>query len=152
MTSVADSITSFIDGRVRLRHPALRDAATADMAAAALGAVEGVVSVRANPVTGSLLLFYDAERLSRERLLELAEQGASLLPEEKAPSSGGRCPFGRLLLDRRVTGLVNRVMLASLLLSLAGAVSGMGALHRVTGAVFALASLQHVVAHRRALL
>ena len=74
MVSVADCVTSFIDGRVRLRHPALRDAATADMAAAVIGGVEGVESVRVNPLTGSLLIFYDAETLSRERLLELAEQ------------------------------------------------------------------------------
>ena len=151
MVSVADCVTSFIDGRVRLRHPALRDAATADMAAAVIGGVEGVESVRVNPLTGSLLIFYDAETLSRERLLELAEQGAALLPEEEKPSSGVACSLGRLLLDRRATRFVNRAMLVSLLCSLVGAASGMGAVHRVTGAVFALASLQHMAAHRKAL-
>ena len=83
MASITDCITSFIDGRVRLRHPALRNAATADMAASMVSGVDGVESVQVNPRTGSLLIFYDAEKLSREKLLELAKQGAALLPEEK---------------------------------------------------------------------
>ena len=152
MVSVADCIASFIDGRVRLRHPALKDAATADMVSAVIGGVEGVTSAQANPRTGSLLIFYDTEKLSREKLLELAKQGAALLPEEEKPSPGRKCSsLSRLLLDRRATRFANRAMFVSLLCSLVGAASGMGAVHRVTGAVFALASLQHMAAHRKAL-
>ena len=78
--SVVDHITSFVDGRVRLRHPALKDAATAELVCSVVGAVEGITSVQANPVTGSLLIYYDAEKLTREQLIELAEQGAAFIP------------------------------------------------------------------------
>ena len=148
---VSDIVTSFIDGRVRLRHPALRNAATADMVASMVSGVDGVESVQVNPRTGSLLIFYDAEKLSREKLLELAKQGAPLLPEEKKAPSGRECSVISFLLSRRAARLANRAMFVSLLCSLAGAASGMGAVHRVTGAVFALASLQHMAAHRKAL-
>ena len=147
----SDIVTSFIDGRVRLRHPALKDAATVDMAAGMLSGVDGVESVQSNPRTGSLLIFYDAEKLSREKLLELAEQGAAFLQEEQKRVPDRTCSLTGMLLSRKATRLGKRAMLVSLLCSLAGAASGMGAVHSVTGAVFALASLQHMAAHRKAL-
>ena len=79
MASITDCITSFIDGRVRLRHFALKDASVAETVCAVVGGVEGVESVQANPVTGSLLIFYDTEKLSRQQLLELAEQGPCVI-------------------------------------------------------------------------
>ncbi|HJD97939.1 HMA2 domain-containing protein [Mailhella massiliensis] len=154
MVSITDCITSFIDGRVRLRHEALKDPSTADMVTALLGGVDGVESVRANPLTGSLLIFYDAEKLSRETLLELARQGAALLPEEEKGRGRARGPASELMamvLSRSATRLANRAMLVSLLLSLAGAFAGGGSLHRAAGAAFALASLQHMAAHRKTL-
>ena len=78
--SVLDHITSFVDGRVRLRHPALKDAATAELVCSVVGAVDGISAVQSNPRTGSLLIYYDAEKLTREQLLELAEQGAAFIP------------------------------------------------------------------------
>lgn len=151
MTSVSDCITSFIDGRVRLRHPALKNPELAEMAAAAVAGVEGVENVRVNPVTGSLLLFYDPARLSREELLQLAEESAAFLPgEEKKPEGRSACRCAGALLGRRATRLVDHALLVSLLCSLAGAAAGMGAVHRIAGTVFALAGLQHVAAHRRA--
>lgn len=154
MASITDCITSFIDGRVRLRHFALKDASVAETVCAVVGGVEGVESVQANPVTGSLLIFYDTEKLSRQQLLELAEQGAALLPEEeKGRSRRADACTGLLdtILSRSATRLARRAMLVSLLLSLAGAFAGMGNLHRVTGAAFTLASLQHMAVHRKTL-
>lgn len=149
MASIADCVVSFIDGRARLRHPALKDSATADAVAAVVGGVDGVTEARVNPVTGSLLVYYDTERLSRERLLDLARQGFALLPDDRPEAR----PFGglRAALSPKVTRRVDRVLLCSLLCSLAAAATGMGAVHRITGAVFAAASLQHVAAHRKAL-
>ena len=88
--SIVDCITSFVDGRVRLRHPALKDRDTAELVCTVVGGVEGITSVQANPLTGSLLIYYDVEKLTREQLLELAEQGAAFIPglnEEEAPSA-----------------------------------------------------------------
>lgn len=151
MDCVSDCITSFIDGRVRLRHPALKQGETADMAAAALGAVDGVTEVKVNSVTGALLLFYDPEVLSREKLLELAEQGMALLPQNASTETKRSGDALSCLLGRRATRMVDRAMLASFLICLAGLAAGSGSVHRVAGAVFTAAGLQHLAAHRKAL-
>ncbi len=154
MSSVSDCIVSFVDGRVRLRHDALKNPEIAAVAEAAAGGIDGVTSVRVNPVTGSLLVFYDPDRLSRERLAALADEWSAFLPEENAVKKDGRareCGGVSALLGRRAVRLVDRALLVSLLASLVGAAAGMGTLHRVAGAAFALASVQHVAAHRRAL-
>ena len=150
MISVSDCVVSAVEGRVRLRHPALKHAATADMAAAVVAGVEGVTKASVNPVTGSLLIFYEPETLSRDKLMELAEQAAALLPDaEEKRASSARC-VDRLL-SRRATRMVDKVLFVSLLASLVGAAAGMGGMHRVAGTIFAAASLQHLAAHRRAL-
>lgn len=151
MDSVSRCIASFIDGRVRLRHHALKDPELAAVVQETAGSLEGVTSVTVNPVTGSLLLFYDPDRLSREQLLGMAGEWAALLPQEPERRRGACCGCASALLGRKATRLVDRVLLVTLLASLAGASSGMGGLHRTAGAVFALASLQHALAHRRAL-
>lgn len=154
MTSVSDCIVSFVDGRVRLRHHALKNPEMAAVAEAAAGGIDGVTSVRVNPVTGSMLLFYDPERISREHLASLADEWSAFLPEDRASEKNGRSSEGgcvSALLGRRAVRFVDRALLVSLLASLAGAAAGMGTLHRVAGAAFALASVQHVAAHRRAL-
>ena len=45
-------VRSFMDGRVRVRHPALRDAAIAGKARAALLRVDGVRDIELNPLSG----------------------------------------------------------------------------------------------------
>ena len=153
MSSVSDCIVSFVDGRVRLRHDALKNPEFAAVAESAAGGLDGVTGVRVNPVTGSLLVFYDPEKLSREHLAALAEQWSAFLPEENVSQNGRspECGCVSALLGKKAVRLVDRALLVSLLASLAGAAAGMGTLHRVAGAVFALASVQHVAAHRRAL-
>lgn len=151
MDCVCDCITSFIDGRVRLRHPALKQREIADMAAASLGAVDGVTEVKVNPVTGSLLLFYDPEVLFREKLLKLAEQGTAVLPQVSSAKTKQSGDVLSCLLGRRATRMVDRAMLVSLLICLAGLAAGSGSLHRVAGAVFTAAGIQHLAAHRKAL-
>lgn len=170
--SVLDCITSFVDGRVRLRHPALKEAATAELVTAVVSGVEGIVSVQANPVTGSLLIFYDPEKLSREQLLELAEQGAAFIPGmaeevEAAEPAKGEGPAARamkavkelapvdgllqLLGGRGATKFVNRAMLVALAASLAGLPLGNRLLHTAAGGAFVGGVLQHLLAHRKAI-
>lgn len=171
--SVLDCITSFVDGRVRLRHPALKEAATAELVTAVVSGVEGIVSVQANPVTGSLLIFYDPEKLSREQLLELAEQGAAFLPgmtdeaenADEATKSEGTAARAmkavkelapvdellQLLGGRGATKFVNRAMLVTLAASLAGLPLGNKLLHTAAGGAFVGGVLQHLLAHRKAI-
>ena len=171
--SVLDHVTSFVDGRVRLRHPALKDAATAELVCSVVGAVEGITSVQSNPLTGSLLIYYDVEKLTREQLLELAEQGAAFIPglnEEEAPAAetaetaeGEAAPRKacrvcapvdegfQLLTGRGATKFVNRAMLVSLIASLAALPLGSRAVHTAAGGVFVSGVLQHLIAHRKTL-
>ena len=175
MMSVLDCITSFVDGRVRLRHPALREAATAELICSVVSGVDGITAVQANPVTGSLLIYYDPEKLSREQLLELAEQGMAFLPEAfSAPESGEisdrdeaegaaaramkavkeLAPVDealQLLCGRGATKFVNRAMLVTLAASLAGLPLGNKFLHTAAGGAFVGGVLQHLLAHRKAL-
>ena len=168
--SIVDCITSFVDGRVRLRHPALKDKATAELVCTVVGGVDGITAVQANPVTGSLLIYYDAEKLTREQLLELAEQGAAFIPglnEEEAPAAetaeGEAAPRKacrvcapvdeviQLLTGRGTTKFVNRAMLVSLIASLAALPLGNRAVHTAAGGVFVSGVLQHLIAHRKSL-
>ena len=70
---LAAHIVSFTDGRVRLRHPALR-AAVPDALRRELLGCPGLQEVTFNVMTGSALLFYDTGRLDRPGLL------AAILP------------------------------------------------------------------------
>ncbi|MBQ5727562.1 MAG: cation transporter [Mailhella sp.] len=168
--SIVDCITSFVDGRVRLRHPALKDKATAELVCTVVGGVDGITAVQANPVTGSLLIYYDAEKLTREQLLELAEQGAAFIPglnEEEAPAAetaeGESAPRKackvcapvdevlQLLTGRGTTKFVNRAMLVSLIASLAALPLGNRAVHTAAGGVFVGGVLQHLIAHWKSL-
>ena len=170
--SIVDCITSFVDGRVRLRHPALKDKDTADLVCTVVGGVEGITAVQANPLTGSLLIYYDAEKLTREQLLELAEQGAAFIPgmegegtAEAAEVSNGAEGAKRkackvcapvdevlqLLTGRGATKFVNRAMLVSLIASLAALPLGNRAVHTAAGGVFVSGVLQHLIAHRKSL-
>lgn len=159
--TVLDCITSFVDGRVRLRHPALKDQATLELVSGVIGGVEGVTAVQTNPVTGSMLIFYDPDKLSREDLLAMAEQGAQFFPELQgdAPESQPHAPAGlspcdellQLLGGRQVTKFVNRGMLVALAASLAGLPLGNKLLHTAAGGAFVGGMLQHLLAHRKSL-
>ena len=165
--SIADCITSFVDGRVRLRHPALKDKATAELVSTVAGGVEGVTSVQVNPVTGSLLLYYDPEKLSREQLLELAEQSVAFLPglneeasaggtENEAPRKACRAcaPVDealQLLTSRKASRFVNRAMLVSLIATLAALPLGNRSVHTAAGSLFVGGMVQHLLAHRKTL-
>ena len=152
MEALQKYVTSFIDGRVRLRHPSLKASETADMVADMMRSVDGVTDVHVNPVTGSLLLYYDTQVLSRSDLWDMARQGAAWLGEETPESSSCRaCGTGAFLLNGKVTRWVDRILLLSLFCTLAGTAAGSAAVHRVAGLVFAAGALQHMAAHRRAL-
>lgn len=77
-------VSSFVDGRVRLRHPALRRQHVADVARKALSAVRGVHSVECNTLSGSVLIVYDSTILPRQRLLEVGEAWAGWLDDVQA--------------------------------------------------------------------
>ena len=77
-------ISSFSEGRVRLRHPALRRAPVAELAKSRLSAVHGVKSVECNPVTGSALILYDSKVLSQDDLIAAGVAWAQYLDAVQA--------------------------------------------------------------------
>ena len=71
MSEIESCITSFVDGRVRLRHPSLKRAEDAELVRGFLASLPGILRVTVNSRTGSLLLEYDPDQISREDLLAL---------------------------------------------------------------------------------
>ena len=67
---LSESVCSFIDGRIRLRHPLLKKEAFASALRAALASAPDIESVEPNTKTGSALIRYNADRLAREQLFE----------------------------------------------------------------------------------
>jgi copper chaperone CopZ len=72
-------IRSFVDGRVRIRHPALRAQHVADTVEKTLGSIDGVQSVECNNMVGSVLILYDSTVLQREQLLQMGANWAQWL-------------------------------------------------------------------------
>ena len=151
MASVLDSIVSFVDGRVRLRHTALKDAAMAQMAVSVVSGVEGITFVKANPATGSLLIHYNPEQLTREQLLVLAEQGMAFFPEESLKEKASRQDICSALFGRKANRFVDRAMLVSLIATLAALPLGNRTVHTAAGGVLVGGLVQHLLAHRKAL-
>lgn len=76
-------VRSFMDGRVRLRHPALQNRQVAELAQQGIAAIPGVRQVEVNTLSGSALLLYDSGRLSREQLMEMGVAWAVWLDEAR---------------------------------------------------------------------
>lgn len=63
-------VSSFTEGRVRLRHPALLTPGVADAARASLRGISGVLEVSVNTQTGSALLLYDPAAIPQDMLID----------------------------------------------------------------------------------
>ena len=77
-------VRSFSDGRVRIRHPALRREDVVAVVKAKHPAIEGVLSLECNTLSGSMLILYDSARLPRERLLAVGKAWAAYLDAAQA--------------------------------------------------------------------
>ncbi len=142
---VEQYISSFIEGRVRLRHPFLKEAEAEGSVKEVLEKIPGVLGVNVNTRSGSLLLEYDPETLSKEDLLGMADnfiQSMPPVPEKKAS------PF---LKRAQCIRLANRSMVVTLGASLAFAVMGRTAPHIWAGGVFCALNLAHLYRVRKCL-
>ena len=72
-------IKSFSEGRVRIRHPALKSKKISDIAKQELEATKGISQVECNTLSGSVLILYDAAVLSKETLMEMGTGWATYL-------------------------------------------------------------------------
>ncbi len=65
-----------VPGRLRVKTAAIkRRGLLAEQAIAHLGALEGVTAAAANPVTGSIVVNYDATRTNASKVLDSLKQG-----------------------------------------------------------------------------
>lgn len=86
-------VRSFSDGRVRIRHPALRREAVAAAAKEKLEAIDGVRSTDFNTLSGSVLILYDNDAIGKDRLLEIGEAWAAYLDAVEAGQAGPQPEF-----------------------------------------------------------
>ena len=80
-------ITSFIEGRIRIRANALKNPENMTLVMRFINAQDGIHSSVPNAKTGSVLVFYDTEKISRETLLE----AAAILEKQLEPEKKKEC-------------------------------------------------------------
>ncbi|MCR4817481.1 MAG: hypothetical protein K5841_00815 [Fretibacterium sp.] len=90
-------IESFIEGRLRLRSPLLKDKELTAFLSARLLAMDGVTKAEANPRTRGLLLEYDKDLLPLERVKRAAPMLERLSALEKLPAPQRRPALSSLL-------------------------------------------------------
>ena len=140
-------LASSVPGRIRLRDPALREPQRSARLKAALMEVGSMMTVEANPISGSLLLRYDVTQCDRtameEKVMALTahEFGSCTTRPRKRPA--GRATA------RRLNRFAKLSMLGCFPISLVFAAMGGKRLHAVTGVLFSLAMLLHLAIHRR---
>lgn len=142
-------ITSFVEGRVRLRHPALCSGNNEASLRAVLGLLPGIHNVVINPRTSSLLLEYDPAQLSREQLTGMAESWLATMPSDPAVDVTPPRTLRALFPDG--TKCANRAMLASLGTSMVLGAAGRTGAHVVTGGLFLALVLAHIYCYRKCL-
>ncbi len=78
-----DHITSFTEGKVALTHPAFSDAKKMSTVLRLLRFYPGVKKVEHDEASSSLTIEYNAERLSKDKVMDLLAQGESWLNSSK---------------------------------------------------------------------
>lgn len=102
-----------VPGRLRVKTPKLKNNhLQAQRAAEHMKTREGVLSTRANAVTGSLLIHYDVSRVNANQLLGTLREHGFLDPHPAplAPPRGQAIDLGRKLSNTVVDKLVERVV------------------------------------------
>lgn len=139
-------ITSFLDGRIRLRCEALKDPATLSELEGFLKGQDGVLNVESSIRTGSLLVLYDPSKVSRQDIQDLMP----LLEEKLGPMTPPATPAKK---KRRRPGIENPMRLENFLLASAatsalGLVVGNDAMHKIGGGAFFMLAARHIYKRR----
>lgn len=77
-------VKSFSTGRVRIRHPALKRENVVATVRENLAPVPGINSLEFNPLSGSVLILYDSEKIGQQRLLATGAAWAEYLDSVQA--------------------------------------------------------------------
>ncbi len=150
-----DYIVSFSEGRVRLRHPALKDAALGQEICAFLLEMNGIQSLEHKALTGSLLVHYDAQSITEEEIHLLLEQGEEWLNENApqanqpaAQTNTASCTcvscFPSKLTKAQKRKILHGSMLSTFMVTLLSGGTGNKKAHYMAGGAFALLTLVHL--------
>lgn len=162
-------IRSYVPGRLRLRHPGLigLEGETLEALTSTVKSALGITGCTVNPKVGSLLLTWDAEKLTKDDLLGYLQFWAAFLPEDAqggTSHSEKQAPCGALTetiltrmqdilackgsaakcrrqMENRLTALFGVATMASLLKG--------ASLHAQIGTVFAAMLVWHLWKRRR---
>lgn len=166
-------IRSFVPGRLRLRHPGLKglDGETVATVVETVTAAEGITGCTINPRVGSLVLTWDAKRLTTDDLMGYLAFWQAFIPEVddvKEETSCGLVDTARSAAAGALDGLAAvivpkhkgtsnapRVVQNRLMLGLCAATVGTAylykGLHAALGWVFVAFILSHSLQRRKAL-
>lgn len=150
-------IVSFIEGRVRLRHPIFKDEEVLQQITTVLHGYSGVNSLTANIRTGSVLIEYDAtliskddllmasqvfeeQFLSNETLLDNSNESEAFMDEEELVKQRLK---GMLLQMQTALRNDSGILFITLLSSVASGFLGFKKWHTVLGTTFATLALRH---------
>ena len=146
-------ITSFIDGRIRVRHKKLRDPNIGIKVKSFLQNTTGVKRIEINAVTGSLLMEYDPEVLRRQDLLQLAEQLKDVVEDDEDPDKP-KMPSKKstgLLSRTQIRKITNMGMIITLSSSVALGLTGRKVGHVTFGWGFLFFNAIHLFMYRKSL-
>ncbi|WP_041807363.1 hypothetical protein [Rhodopseudomonas sp. WA056] len=155
----AAAFVSVLPGRIRLRHPLLRDRARH---AALDGRLRVLVAVDADPSVGSFLLRYDpADTAMEARIRSEVDAVWAATPEAEPLDPHGADseqagpesdPLDRLRRRAQTRSSINRIAKVGALAGMAGTVAALGVsrkLHAQMGVVAIAMTLTHLAVHWR---
>ncbi len=143
------AVSSFFEGRARLRHSALKDPATVRGLLQLLDMQPGILEAVPNPRTGSLLLRYDPALITPGDLETAAQWFEAGFGPDPADSADSADAADRPVWNAVLGALDNTAALnAAFVLALAGLLPGARRLHRTAGAIFAALALIHALRRR----
>ncbi len=163
---IIDSITSFVDGRLRLRHPIFKDSHVADKVKELLENISGIESLKHNMRTGSLLIEYDSEILDQKSLLTILEGGEQFFKDisieqlENSEKKSVELPCSitnmlkcfELMSPREKRKLFNRSLALSFGVTATSILFKLESLHVFAGMIFLGFALRHIKRNHKLLL
>ena len=126
-------ITSFIDGRVRIKDEAFRLPSLASMVRSILISTEGVKEVAVNQRVGSLLIIYDSSKINIRALIH-SLRGYITMSEDIETKKMAK--VSRVFKQINVRRIANTGMLASLVMTLFAAAIDFTKVHVAAGLLF----------------
>ncbi|HYG85239.1 MAG TPA: hypothetical protein VD978_03190 [Azospirillum sp.] len=150
MSGRSTPIVSALPGRIRLRHPSLRQRSRSQELTARLAALDGLRIAESNPAVGSLLVLYDPACVERTAIEARVAAAASAVLDNGDAAPVNREEEGEtaLSLKRQLNRAAKIGMLGSMAVSLAALGTGKR-LHAGAGALFVALMLIHTTVHRK---